>query len=196
MNLALFDFDGTITDHDMYSEFLRHTATPLRSIMATCLLTPFYLLYKMGWFPASKLRPMYSYVAFAHREQAILDSIGQDYADNIIPNYLRTNAMARIHWHKENGDNIVVVSASLDIYLKHWCEAHDIKLICSELAVHNGTITGYYASGDCSCETKSTKVRAVFDLQSYEKIFAYGDTNEDLAMLALADEKYMNWKKI
>ena len=30
--------------------------------------------------------------------------------------------MERIEWHKSNGDEIVVVSASLDVYLGPWCD--------------------------------------------------------------------------
>ncbi len=40
------------------------------------------------------------------------------------------------------------------------------------------------------------KVRHTFDLNSYERIYAYGDTAEDLAMLQLAHEKYMNWNEV
>ena len=40
------------------------------------------------------------------------------------------------------------------------------------------------------------KVKQRLDLSDFDTIYAYGDTEEDLAMLAIADEKYMNWQKI
>jgi len=33
-------------------------------------------------------------------------------------------------------------------------------------------------------------------LADYQTIYAYGDTQEDLAMLALADVKYLNGKRL
>ena len=196
MALALFDFDGTITDADMFSKFLYFSASKWRIVIMGPFLLPLYILYKLGLFPTRKLRPMVSYCAFAGREHKKLDALGAKYAQEIIPQYIRPNALDRIHWHQENGDTVVVVSASLDIYLKHWCTALGLTLISSELEVKNGILSGYYAAGDVSCETKAIKVRHTFDLNSYEHIYAYGDTAEDLAMLQLAHEKYMNWNEV
>ena len=194
MNLALFDFDGTITNADMYTKFIRFSSIPWRSVIGNIVLMPFFYMYKLGLFPVSKLRIMTSYFAFARRDFETLDSDGANFARDIIPNYLRKNAIDRIHWHKSNGDEVVIVSASLDIYLKHWCMRHGLILICSQLEVVNGIFSGRYISGDCCSITKSKRIKDMFDLEKYERIYAYGDTTEDLDMLELAHEKYMNWE--
>ena len=43
---------------------------------------------------------------------------------------------------------------------------------------------------------KKREVMKRYDLDEYSKVFAYGDTPEDLAMLDIADEKYMNWSRV
>jgi HAD superfamily hydrolase (TIGR01490 family) len=196
VNLALFDFDGTITDKDMYTKFLHYSASKRRAIIGNLCLLPFYLLYKHGWFSARKLRFMSSYLAFKGRDFDALNKVGKVFSQEVIPHYLRDNALERIRRHKENGDEVVVVSASLNIYLRHWCTEFGLTLICNELEVNNGKCSGHYVSDDCSCENKSNKVHASYDLNKYDCIYAYGDTYEDIALLELADEKYMNWEKV
>jgi phosphatidylglycerophosphatase C len=53
MNLALFDFDGTITRGDTWTPFLRYSATRPR-IAAAVLLSPLIVAYKAGWISARR----------------------------------------------------------------------------------------------------------------------------------------------
>ena len=48
MNLALFDFDGTITEQDTYTKFLFYVTPKRRLIMTLLLASPFIALYKLG----------------------------------------------------------------------------------------------------------------------------------------------------
>lgn len=47
--------------------------------------------------------------------------------------------------------------------------------------------------GDCSGLAKKARILANYSLADYEEIFAYGDTPEDFAMLALATTKIYRW---
>lgn len=193
MKLALFDFDGTITNADMYTKFLHFSATRRRALLAKIVLPPFFILYKAGILSAPKMRSIASFVAFSGRQVADVIAAGNQYVDDILPNFLRKEALTQLNWHKDNGDQIVIVSASLDVYLKPWCTQQGFALICSELQIERGKFSGHYVQGDCSCANKPTLIRAQFDLEQYSYIYAYGDTPEDLAMLNLADEAYLNW---
>lgn len=194
MNLALFDFDGTITHADMYTKFLHFSGTKRRAILAKVILPPFYLLYKAGIIPAPKMRAIASYLAFFRREMHEVYAAGEKYADEVIPQFIREIARNKLQWHKDNGDLIVIVSASLDVYLARWCTQNGFSLICSELEIYGQQLTGRYVNGDCSCENKPRNIRSKYDLSQFDKIYAYGDTSEDLAMLNLADEAYLNWE--
>jgi phosphatidylglycerophosphatase C len=59
--------------------------------------------------------------------------VGLQYAREVIPGVLRPNALERINLHKAQGDVVVVVSASLDMYLAHWCRQMNVDVICTEL---------------------------------------------------------------
>ena len=104
--------------------------------------------------------------------------------------------MERLQWHRHQGDTVAVVSAGLDVYLRPWCEAHGVELICTELEERHGRMTGRYRRGDCSGSAKAERIRETFDLERFKSIYAYGDAPEDRQMLALANRKYYRWKEI
>ncbi|MCQ4504536.1 haloacid dehalogenase-like hydrolase, partial [Vibrio parahaemolyticus] len=74
--------------------------------------------------PARVMRPLSSFIAFSGKETQHIDAIGATFAHEVIPLYLRSEAMERLAWHQHRGDTIVVVSASHNAYLKPWCEAN------------------------------------------------------------------------
>lgn len=196
MNLVLIDFDGTITCDDRYTPFLRYAVKGHRKLWGNLLLAPIYACYKLGWVSSKTMRIIASYIAFRGRAHQEVSALGQTYAQEVIPAFLRKDMQQRIHWHKQRGDHLVVVSASLDLYLKPWCDTHKLELICSQMAVKHGKLTGMYTHGDCSGPAKAANVRARYNLHQFSRIYAYGDTAEDNELLALADEKYMQGKHI
>ena len=195
-NLALFDFDGTITEREMFSVFMRFSAPTYRKWLGNVIVMPFYLLYRRGLLSPITLRKLSAFLGLAGRRYTDVDKSGCRFSDEIIPKYLRGNAMAQIRMHQENGDVIVVVSASLDVYLSHWCKQHNLLLLCNQVEIKKGRATGAFSHADCSNQEKVNKVKQQFDLNDFDTIYAYGDTDEDLAMLSIADEKYMNWQRV
>ncbi len=193
-SLALFDFDGTITYQDMFSLFFHYSAIGTRKRVSKVVLLPFYLLYKIRILPARFMRPIATFIAFAGRETQQVKAIGTRFANDVIPRYLRPEAVERLNWHHNNGDTIVVVSASLNAYLQPWCEANGYHLLCSEVITDKPNISGVYLQGDCSLERKVTRVKASFNLNDFASVYAYGDTHEDIPMLKLADHAMLNWK--
>jgi len=193
MNLALFDFDGTITNKDAFTGFLFYAISPRRLLLGKVLLAPFIIGHKLGLVDGASIRKKIVRIGFSGRCEKDLTKQAQKYSKEKIDKTLRINAMEKLAWHKKQGDKIVVVSASIDIYLKDWCERYEVELLCSRLERKKGKITGRYIGADCSCEEKVSRIKESLDLNLYDKIYAYGDTKEDLAMLELAHEKYFQW---
>ena len=196
MNLALFDFDGTITRSDTWTPFLRFSATRRRMLVASVVLSPLIVGYKLGVVPGRKGRPIAARVAFVGKKADVVRELGRAYARDVLPALVRRRALERIDWHKQQGDAVVVVSGSLDVYLRHWCEAMGVDLICTELEERDGMLTGRYVCGDCSRGEKLRRIRARYDLAQYPVIYAYGDTADDREMLEIAHELYYRWKRI
>jgi phosphatidylglycerophosphatase C len=62
--------------------------------------------------------------------------------------------------------------------------------------VKDGRVTGRFLTKNCSGKEKVRRIAERYDLESFDHIYAYGDTPGDKAMLDLADEKHYRWKRI
>ena len=195
-SLALFDFDGTITWTDTWTPFMRMATRPWRLAAGRVLLSPVVAGYRLGLLSASTGRCIAARVAFTGEDAAAIRGLGADYAARVLPAKVRPAALERIDWHRGRGDEVVVVSGSLDVYLQPWCAARGLPCICATLEERAGAFTGRYVGGDCSGPEKVRRVKQRFDLAAYDVIYAYGDSVEDRELLELADEKWYRWVAI
>ena len=122
MELALFDFDGTITDRETMSDFMLASVRPGRLLAGKLLLFPLIVGYKLGCVAGSVVRAAICWFGFRGIPAAELEHHGAEFARSVLPFTVRPEAMARIKWHQARGDLIVVVSGGLDLYLQHWTE--------------------------------------------------------------------------
>jgi len=189
-NLALFDFDGTITTKETFVDFLRYATPRWRIGIGQILLAPVIIGYTLGWISPSRARQALARVALRGLSADTLRRRGADFAKEVIAARIRPCAAQRIEWHRDRGDTIVVVSASLDVYLEAWCEHAGLAVLCSRLEVRGGRLTGSYRGPDCCGEEKKRRILERYDPESFASVYAYGDTSEDDAMLGLADTRY------
>ena len=196
MALVLFDFDGTITTHETMPEFLRRSISRQRLVLGWILLAPVVLGYKVGLVPGHLVRRVIVRFAYTGMPASELAVRGQDFSENRLPHVLRPEAMERIAWHRAQGHQVVVVSGGLDVYLRPWCEAQDLDLVCSRLQVRNGRLTGRYEGRQCVLAEKARQVRNSYDVDAFSEIYAYGDTAEDRDLLAMASRRFYRWREV
>lgn len=189
-DLALFDFDGTLTTRETFPDFMRFAVAPLRLMLGQVLLAPVVLGYRRGWVSGDFTRASVVQVGLRGVPAERLANQGEAFAHEVLPGLLRPEAMARLAWHRARGDRIVVVSGGLDVYLAPWCRLHGVELLCSKLEARDGRMTGRYAGAQCVGEEKVRRVRALCDPDGFNAVHAYGDTHEDHAMLALAHHAF------
>jgi phosphatidylglycerophosphatase C len=197
MDLALIDFDGTITTRGVYPEFLWFAVPRRRQLTAGILVSPAVAAYKCRLLSEPSVRNVLSRASFLGEDPARVRALGEQFVMDVLPDMIRPVALERIAWHKDRGDRVVVVSASLDAYLIPWCRALALDLICTELEIApNGRLTGRYVRGDCYGQEKVRRIRERLPLADYGAIYAYGDTEDDRPMLDLADRKYFRWQEV
>jgi HAD superfamily hydrolase (TIGR01490 family) len=195
-NLALFDFDGTITFKDSFTPFIFYAVEPRRMAIGKVVLSPMIAAYKLGLVRTSRMRASVVKFGFRGRREADVRGMGLSYAREKVPEIVRPMAWERIRWHKTRGDAVVVVSASLDVYLSEWCKEVGVDSICTELEARDGILTGRYRHGDCTGQEKARRVRERYNVGAYKVVYAYGDTKEDEAMLALAHKRVFRWQDV
>lgn len=196
MNLALFDFDGTITQREMFADFMRAAVSTRRRLAGALLFGPMLAGYKLGLVSGNAIRASVVQFGFRGMRAEAVDEAGRRFALDVLPTALRPDALERIRWHRQQGDRVMVVSGALDVYLAHWCRHHGLDLLCSRLETCGGVLTGRYRGPQCVGAEKSRRIREVLDLNEFPVIYAYGDTYEDWDMLRLAHRRYYRGQEL
>ncbi|HEX6420161.1 MAG TPA: HAD-IB family hydrolase [Acidimicrobiales bacterium] len=184
--LAAFDFDGTLAGRDTLVPFLRQVRGTARVGLA---------LARAG--VRARDRDALKVAAVGHLFRGMsaddLERHGRAYAATLRA-VLRPEMVERLHWHRDAGHAVVIVSASLGAYLRPL--AHHLGLDAA-LAVElvrdaSGVLTGAVV-GELNTRgpEKVARLRAWaaerFGPAADLELWAYGDSAGDEELLAIAD---------
>jgi phosphatidylglycerophosphatase C len=195
MDLALFDFDGTITTIETFPVFMRRAVPAARAVVGGGVLAPLLVGYKAGLVSGKTVRAAMVGVGLRGVPEDRVRDVAHRFALEFLPQVVRPTAIERIQWHKARGDVVVIVSAALDLYLEEWACPFGLDVVCSRLEARNGLLTGRYHGRDCCGPQKTARILAQYDLERFAEIYAYGDTIEDEDMLSLASKRYFRWQE-
>lgn len=190
VTLSLFDFDGTITTDDSLLKFIRFVVGDVRFVVALFLLSPMLVAYKLKVIPNYKAKQkMLSWFFKSYSEDAF-KQVANEYSLYHIDKIVRPKALEKLNWHKAQNHKIVIVSASIECYLKPWCEKNGFDLIATKLEIKDGVVTGKLLTKNCYGIEKVNRIKELYDLDTFEYIYAYGDSRGDKEMLELANESF------
>lgn len=187
MNLALFDFDGTLTSKDSLAEFLKFSVDKPTYYKNMFLFLPTFILYKLKIVPNNIAKQKLFKQFFYGMKQDDFKQIAQEYSNNELQDIILDDRIKLLKEHQKNGDRIIIVSASMKCWLEPWCEAQKVELLSTRLEFIDGKFTGKFETANCYGIEKENRVREHLELEEFDKIYAYGDSAGDDAMLALAD---------
>jgi HAD superfamily hydrolase (TIGR01490 family) len=188
-NLALFDFDGTLYKKDSFTGFIFYALSKRHIIRRGIPIYAWIQAYYLKLYPAHAMRPKLFHAMFKKCNVNEIDHIARDYAQYLIQDF-NPELLKQLRLHQAHGDQVVLVSATIDIYLKYVAEYLNIAFICSHVEIQNGQYTGRYTNSDCSNQEKANQVLKQYKLSHYKHIYAYGNSDEDLAMLNLAHHSF------
>lgn len=189
-SLALFDFDGTITDGDSLWDFLCWSFGKTRMIRAGACLGPTLLAWRVGMTSRHEVKARLLRHFFYGWDAEKFMGHCAEYSLGALPRLVKPSALKQIEWHKANGHTVLVVSASIETWLKPWCDLHQLGLIATRVEVVDGRITGALATPNCRGTEKVRRLKEAIDLHEYSYVYAYGDSRGDREMLELANEPH------
>jgi len=189
-NLALFDFDGTITTKDTLVGFIQYAAGKKAYYLGLLKLSPMLTAYTLKLIPNYEAKERMIAHFFQGWDSIEFQSLANRYSLEEIDKITRPQAIQQIRWHQEQKDKVVIVSASMECWLKAWCEQYNIDLLSTRLEVRDQKITGKFATKNCHGVEKVQRIKERYNLKEYNKIYGYGDSSGDKALLALADESF------
>lgn len=190
-NIAVFDFDGTLTYRDSFLPFLRMALGPLRFDRGLLVLSPLLAGYSLGLVENWRAKLAVVSYFLTGLTAAQLEWHGQRFAKEKIPQMLRPSALERLRWHQAKGHETIVVSASLEAYLLPLVETIGVdRVIGSKLEVQSGVLTGKLSGKNCYGPEKVARLQALLGDLSQYSIYAYGDSRGDKELLAAANYPY------
>jgi phosphatidylglycerophosphatase C len=113
---------------------------------------------------------------------------GADFA-RTLPARLRPELVDQLTWHRQQGHEVVLVSASLLAYLQPFATDHGIDhVIAVGLEVGaDGRLTGDLTGPNVRGPEKAVRLRAWLDDEPPAHLWAYGNSSGDTELLAMAD---------
>lgn len=186
MDLALFDFDGTISDRDSFLFFVRIAAGPLCFASGMACLSPRIIGFLLGRYPNQALKEDVLTRFFRHWPVQRFQELAEQFCRERMPAIIRPGARERIRWHQRRGDRIAVVSATPEPVLAPWCRQNGLDLLATRLEVADGLLTGRIKGRNCRGQEKVERIMACYRLEKFDQVHAYGDTEGDRPMLAMA----------
>lgn len=188
---AFFDFDGTLTRHDSFVSFARH-ARGARSLWRAMLgCAPSLLAWKLGMLEGAVAKERLFASLYGGMELVRFRAFAERFADWLETD-LRPDTMQLLRAHLRQGHRVVVVSASLEEWIRPWAARHGVHDVLATRAETDasGCLTGRFATPDCRGAEKVRRIRALIpDVESRET-WVYGDSRGDREMLALATHPF------
>lgn len=190
--LYCFDFDGTLTYRDtmflylksydkkkFYRQFVKHT--------------PLFILLKLGLIEAEKVKRSFISGVLKGEKKEKLELKAQKFFEEQYPQIIRKNALDFIeNMDRENTESLII-TASVDLWVKPFADKFQIKLLATEAEFRNGIFTGNFATKNCNGREKVNRIKKEIENEKFDKIIAFGDTSGDKEMLAFADESHFKF---
>jgi phosphatidylglycerophosphatase C len=189
--LVAFDFDGTLTVRDSFTAFLRWRAGPLRYCAGLARLAPAgarWLIHR----DLTRLKSATVNVFLAGMPRRLLEHEAAQFAAAAAPAMLRPDALEAWRRHHREGARMVIVTASPEAVVAPFAAALGAHLLIGSRLVYDADDRVGAGLDGLNCRGPE-KVRRLRETLGPDVRFtaAYGDTDGDREMLALAEEGFM-----
>lgn len=191
--IAVFDFDGTITRKDTLIEFIRFAKGYTSLYLGLFLHLPVLALMKLHVCDNGKTKERVFSWFFKGTGLEHFNKLGQQFYNTQADKLLYSRAVQAIKDHKRKGDKVVVLSASLENWVRPFANALQADvLLGTQAEVENGILTGMFATKNCYGQEKVKRLKKWLQTNAITDgfVIAYGDSRGDKELLEFANEKH------
>jgi len=186
--IVAFDFDGTLTIRDSFTEFLRWRAGPGAWALGLVKLAPALAAYAKdrdrGRIKAASVR---QFLLGVNRQT--LEAEAAAFADEIWPRFMRPDALEVWNDWGRRGAHRVIVTASPTTTVAPFARKLGAEALLGTEFVFDADdrITGDFVGPNCRGQEKVRRLKAAYG-EDMTLTAAYGDTSGDTEMLAMAQQ--------
>lgn len=188
-HIAAFDFDGTLTKKDSLFEFLLFTQGKWRTFLGLAILSPAVMAMFLGIIDNNRCKEIMLSYFFKGWRQADFELKGREFVTRG-REILNPETCAKLRKHLNEGDEVYIISASVEEWVKPIAETLGVKnVLCTRLAIgKDGILTGRYDGNNCHGQEKVNRLLAAEPQRDTYYLYAYGDSSGDHQLFAFADE--------
>ena len=192
VQVAAFDFDGTLTRSDSVVPFLRRVAGWRKLVVQLARRAP-SVIVTAARRDRDRLKVLATDAAFRGVPQSRVDALALEFGRTIAVRGLRDDVVSRLGWHLEQGHRVVIVSASYEPYVRVVAGAFGVTdVVATRLAVDGADVcTGELEGANCRAAEKVHRLEQWLSQHGLARadveLWAYGDSAGDRELLAYAD---------
>ncbi len=194
--VAAFDLDGTLTEGGSVFKWLRYVCGDGPTFRAALVLSEPLALGALRSGPsADRAKERLFERLLRGRDLESLRGASREFAVAHLEARGRPRTLARLAWHLDQGHDVVVVSASPQLYV----EVVAVRLgargaLGTRLAVdERGTLSGTYLGRNCRGSEKLRRFTEWVEAQNFSSeptVYAYGNSRGDRRLLLAATFPY------
>ena len=192
VQVAAFDFDGTLTRSDSVVPFLRRVAGRRKLVVQLARHAPSAIV-AIARRDRDRLKALATRAVFTGVPRSRVDALALEFGRTIAVRGLRDDVVSRLGWHLEQGHRVVVVSASYEPYVCVVASALGVTdVVATRLAVDDADVcTGELEGANCRAAEKVHRLEQWLSQRGFARVdvelWAYGDSAGDRELLAYAD---------
>jgi len=186
--VAAFDFDGTLVPGDSLLPFVKQAAGPYRFTKAILRHGPRVALATLGRIGSrDEAKAAFVQTAFQGLDATAVAACGEVFAATLVDR-LHPPAARRLRWHQAQGHEIVLISASLSVYLEPLGRLLGLTAVLATALEEgpDGRLTGSLVGANVRGPEKVRRLQQWLRASASE-VWAYGDSAGDRELLAAAD---------
>ena len=188
-HIAAFDFDKTLSNRDNLTPFLRRVIGTRRLAATFAMTSPLLVRAALMDNKRDAAKAAVLRRVLGGRSLTDLVPVADGFAAAVVEHHLRPEALERVTWHRDQGHELVIVSASLALYLQPIARllGFDAALGTDMVVGSDGRLTGELASPNVRRDEKVRRLDAWLGSDHNVELWAYGDSGGDRELLARAD---------
>lgn len=188
--VAAFDLDGTITDRDC---LVRFTIDAVGHGALLQAIGRHVLMHRRSLTRRDEVKRAMS-SSLRGKGVDEIDAVARQFVDQRVVRWFRADTIDRLEQHRAAGHQLVIVSASYEVYVRHIAARLGAAAVATRLASDDGYLTGELEGSNCRGAEKVTRLqqwlRDVHNLSMDEvELHAYGDSSGDTALLEAANQR-------
>lgn len=184
--LTIFDFDGTLTYNDSFLAFpcrIFGIAVLMKAIIGNI---PSLLKWKFGRRSNSDAKQRLYSDLYRGSDKSALMLLSESFNPRF-----RKDIVKALEESKNRGEDVWIISASLDLWMVWQAKNLGVKLLCTETETdERGLLTGRFSTPNCYGEEKVRRLKEMCPNLADYYVTVYGDNPNggDAALRAIADE--------